>query len=96
MSSTTTIQTEKPILDATCGSRMMWFDKKHPSVLYCDIRNGVYSAGLGDATEVLPDAEVDFRQMPFEDESFHLVVFDPPHSKWLGKNTILGQKVRPT
>ena len=28
---------------------------------------------------VIPDEEVDFRNMPYEDKSFKLVVFDPPH-----------------
>lgn len=27
-----------PILDATCGSRMIHFDKDCPDVLYCDNR----------------------------------------------------------
>ena len=28
----------KKILDVTCGSRTMWFDKNHPAALYCDRR----------------------------------------------------------
>lgn len=28
----------KKILDVTCGSRSIWFDKHHPAALYCDIR----------------------------------------------------------
>jgi|GEM_PF-4955529 len=28
----------KFILDACCGSRMFWFNKKHPNTLYMDIR----------------------------------------------------------
>ena len=27
--------------------------------------------------------------MPFEDNSFNLVVFDPPHLKWAGPNSIM-------
>lgn len=27
-----------PVLDATCGGRMMWFDKQHPLALYLDNR----------------------------------------------------------
>jgi len=29
---------EKKILDVTCGSRTIWFDKHHPAALYCDNR----------------------------------------------------------
>ena len=28
----------KAVLDACCGSRMFWFDKSHPSVVYMDNR----------------------------------------------------------
>ena len=40
---------------------------------------------------VNPDVLADFRYMPFEDESYYMVVFDPPHllkagdSSWLAK-----------
>ena len=30
---------EKKILDVTCGSRTIWFDKHHPAAVYCDIRD---------------------------------------------------------
>lgn len=82
---------DKKILDATCGSRMMWFDKEHPEVLFTDKRKGVFEA-YGNKTIIEPDMQIDFTKMPFDDNSFYLVVFDPPHSKWLGDNTILGQK----
>ena len=26
-----------PVLDATCGGRMMWFNKRHPLALYLDL-----------------------------------------------------------
>ena len=81
----------KKILDACCGSRMMWFDKQHPDALYTDIRSGKFSAGYGDETVIIPDEVVDFRNMPYADESFYLVVMDPPHSKWLGTGPIMGQ-----
>ena len=28
------------ILDATCGTKSMWFQKNHPLVTYIDKRNG--------------------------------------------------------
>lgn len=81
----------KPILDACCGSKMMWFDKNNPDVVFNDIRNGTFEA-YGRETTISPDTQVDFKNLPFDSDSFHLVVFDPPHSKWLGGDTILGQK----
>lgn len=34
---------EKKILDATCGSRTIWFNKHNPAAVYCDIRREEYS-----------------------------------------------------
>lgn len=28
----------KPVLDACCGSRMFWFDRHHPDVVFMDRR----------------------------------------------------------
>lgn len=71
--------TDKKILDACCGSRMFWFDKSNPNVLFMDIRNDTYHSTNGTHTDIKPDIVGDFRQMPFEDGTFNLVVFDPPH-----------------
>ena len=71
---------KKFILDACCGSRMFWFDKKQPNTLFCDIRE--YDKGFIDNRqnrELHPDMIQDFRKMDFPDKSFKLVVFDPPH-----------------
>lgn len=38
---------------------------------------------------VNPDVIGDFRDMPFESNSFNLVVFDPPHLKYVGQNSIM-------
>lgn len=38
---------------------------------------------------VHPDVIGDFRAMPFENNTFNLVVFDPPHLKWAGPNSIM-------
>jgi SAM-dependent methyltransferase len=81
----------KKIIDVTCGSKMMWFDKNHPEVIYTDKRKGRFEA-YGKTTIIDPDIQVDFKNLPFKNEVFYLVVFDPPHSKWLNENTILGQK----
>lgn len=72
---------DKKILDACCGSKMMWFDKNNKDVLYCDVREGVFTATNGRVVNVAPDLKIDFRNMPFDDNTFNLVVFDPPHRK---------------
>lgn len=73
---------EKFILDACCGGRMFWFDKKHPNVLYIDVRKipkGIIKHKPNWSVE--PDVVMDFRKLNFSDESFNLVVWDPPHMK---------------
>lgn len=80
------------ILDPCCGSKMFWFDKQHPDVTYGDIRTESHVLCDGRSLEVKPDIELDFRNLPFEDNSFKLVVFDPPHLKTLGQNSWLAKK----
>lgn len=83
---------EKKILDACCGSRMMWFDKQNPSTLYGDIRNESHILCDGKTLDIRPDQTIDFTNLPYENESFYLVVLDPPHMNNLGKNTWMAQK----
>lgn len=68
----------KPILDACCGARKCWYDKSNPNVVFMDNRK-----------EICPDIVADFRHMPFEDKTFSLVLFDPPHYRWCGDNSNL-------
>lgn len=82
---------EKKILDVTCGSRTIWFDKHHPAALYCDNRQEyetrIWKSRDGTAERVCtvnPDVLCDFTDLPFPDESFSVVVWDPPHRH--GKN----------
>lgn len=79
---------DKLILDATCGSRSIWFNKNHPATIYCDAyprevaKRWKSSALCGESTRVVtvyPDVLCDFTGLPFNDESFYLVIFDPPH-----------------
>lgn len=84
--------TDKKILDACCGSRMFWFDKKNPNVLFADIRNEEHILCDGRKLEIKPDTIHDFRAMPYENERFKLVVFDPPHIKDLGKKSFMALK----
>jgi len=83
----------KVILDACCGSRMFWFNKEHPNVVYADIRREDLDLNSGNRTcHIRPDILQDFRKMDFPDETFHLVVFDPPHLKGAGKNSYMAKK----
>ena len=82
----------KLILDATCGGRMMWFDKNHPLAIYMDKERREKGCIKQQKNfEVAPDIIGDFTNMPFNDNSFKLVVFDPPHAK-ISKNSIIGLK----
>lgn len=83
---------EKLILDACCGSRMFWFDKKNPNTLFNDIRNESHTLCDGRGLEIKPDTEMNFTKMSFPDNSFNMVVFDPPHLNKLGKNSWMAKK----
>lgn len=78
----------KPILDACCGSKLFWFDKHHPDTVYMGKRKEKFSIH-GKHVDVNPDIVADFRDMPFKDDSFYMVVYDPPHLKWAGPNSIM-------
>jgi 23S rRNA G2069 N7-methylase RlmK/C1962 C5-methylase RlmI len=82
----------KRILDACCGSRMFWFNRNHPDTIYMDNRELETTLCDGRQLVVAPDVIGDFRQMPFEDNSFFLVVFDPPHLVQAGENSWLAKK----
>lgn len=75
----------KKILDVTCGSRSIWFNKHHPLAVYCDKReqDETLFCGKGRTSprqlNIHPDIICDFTALPFLDDSFSLVVFDPPH-----------------
>jgi len=56
------------ILDLSAGSRSIWFNRLHPSTVYVDIR-----------PEMIPSVIADTQQLPFKENFFDLVVFDPPH-----------------
>lgn len=82
----------KKVLDACCGSRMFWFDKNNPLVEYVDIRTLKTKLCDGRKLEIQPDTIASFTNLPFEDNTFYHVVFDPPHLKTLGKNSWMAKK----
>lgn len=83
----------KPILDVACGARMFYFDKNDTRVLFCDKRT-VPETFLCDGRkfEISPDLICDFTALPFPDNSFWQVVFDPPHLKRLGEKSYMAIK----
>ena len=68
----------QPVLDVCCGGRMFYFDKNDPRVLFCDNRD--FETNLCDGREytVHPDVKCNFTRLPFVDNSYSVVVFDPP------------------
>ena len=82
----------KAILDACCGSRMFWFDRRHPDVVFMDRRHETHTLCDGRTLEIKPDLVGDFREMPFSDGEFRLVVFDPPHLIHAGESSWLAKK----
>ena len=71
---------DKFILDACCGARCFWFNKKHPNCIYIDNRKEDKGfLKFRKNREIKPDILADFRELPFKNNSFKLVVFDPPH-----------------
>ena len=83
---------KKRILDMCCGSRMFYFDKHDPNVLFTDIREYHDTLCDGRKLDVQPDMIADCTDLPFEDETFNMVVFDPPHLLKVGQNSWLCKK----
>ena len=82
----------KKVLDPCCGSRMFHFDRENPNVVFGDQRSESHILCDERTLEIKPDVQMDFRNMPFEDGQFKLVVFDPPHLVRAGKNSWLALK----
>lgn len=87
----------KHILDVACGGKMFYFDKNDPRVLFCDKRKISTTLCDGRKFEVNPDIVCDFTNLPFDDNSFKLVVYDPPHlTKITSKSKSNNEMLTPT
>ena len=79
---------------------MMWFARMNPMVLFGDCRDETLtvpdrSHGKPDGKRVIhihPDMLLDFRALPFPDNTFKLVAFDPPHLVRAGAKSWLAAK----
>jgi len=74
---------KEEILDATCGGRTIWLpgNKEREDTLYIDNReeDEGFTGQENRTYNINPDQIQDFRNLPYENESFSLIVFDPPH-----------------
>lgn len=89
------MNTSKKVIDVCCGSRMFWFDKQNPLAVFVDKRSETLTAKDRDKIriiEVKPDIVADFTDLPFEDNSFYMAVFDPPHLRSLGDSSWMAKK----
>jgi SAM-dependent methyltransferase len=77
---------------------MFWFDREHPTVVYCDNRQESHelkdkSSPGGSRTLIIdPDLVADFTDLPFPESRFTMVVFDPPHLLRNGRHGWLAKK----
>jgi SAM-dependent methyltransferase len=77
---------------------MFWFDRKDSRALFVDKRRERHVAAdcsvkNGEREIVVnPDLVADFTALPFPDNQFYLVVFDPPHIQRNGDTSWLLKK----
>ncbi|MBP1926868.1 23S rRNA G2069 N7-methylase RlmK/C1962 C5-methylase RlmI [Sedimentibacter acidaminivorans] len=82
----------KLILDACCGSKMFWFDKNNKNVVFMDNRQLEETLCDGRKLIIKPDVIGDFRNMSYPNNTFKLVIFDPPHLVQAGQNSWIAKK----
>ena len=78
----------------------MWGDRQNPAVVFGDIRSETItvtdrSHGKTDGKRTLaiePDIQLDFRSLPYSDNTFSLVAFDPPHLERAGRKSWMAAK----
>jgi len=68
------------ILDATCGFKSTWFDKENEKTVFLDHRK-LQPFVCSDMRNwaVLPTVQAKWQHLPFRDDVFTCVYFDPPH-----------------
>ncbi len=92
-------------LDASAGLRMMHTNKDNPLFVYLDQRGDTELAKDKADYEVqrgrrgtkkwkpkISTVKGDFRKLDFPDEYFQFIVWDPPHLKWLGAQSLFRKR----
>lgn len=69
---------------------MFYFDHDDPRVLFQDIRDCEMTLCDGRQFKIHPDVVADFTKMPYPDNTFKMVVFDPPHLKYTSEKETKG------
>lgn len=88
----------KLIADVCCGSRMFWFNRSDSRVIFIDKRKeehmltDCYAENGKRPLVINPDLQADFTALPFPNETFSLVIFDPPHLEKVGEESWLAKK----
>jgi len=74
------------ILDATCGFKGIWYQKNHPFVTFMDKRKENidgktknYKFKNRRRVKINPDIVSTWKDAPFPDNYFDMIIFDPPH-----------------
>ncbi|MPX98095.1 SAM-dependent methyltransferase [Salinivibrio sp. VYel6] len=80
------------VLDACCGSKMLWFDNDNPLTLFNDVRSLDTTLCDGRPLVIKPDTQEDFRNLSFADGVFKMVLFDPPHLNKVGDGAWMALK----
>ena len=83
----------KLILDPASSMRAFYFDKQDSRVVFGDIREDeTHLLTNGQTIKIKPDHVMDFRAIPYPDETFQCVVFDPPHMLGLSEKSWMRKK----
>ena len=83
----------KTVLDPASSMRSFYFNKTDERVVFGDIREDeTHLLCNGQTIEIKPDEVMDFRAIPYPDETFELVIFDPPHLLHLSEKSWMRKK----
>ena len=81
------------ILDPASSMRSFYFDKKDDRVVFGDIREKETHLLTNNQTiHIEPDEVMDFRAIPYPNETYQCVVFDPPHLLNLSEKSWMRKK----
>jgi hypothetical protein len=83
----------KTVLDPASSMRSFYFNKTDERVVFGDIREDeTHLLTNGQTIHIKPDQVMDFRAIPYPDETFQMVVFDPPHLLNLSEKSWMRKK----